>query len=103
MFRIQKSADFDRWLKRLKDRVGKSLILARLTAAEHGKLGDWAPIQGELSELRIHFGPGYRLYFVRRKNIVLIMLAGGIKGTQARDIQKAAKLLKEIEVNDGEG
>jgi putative addiction module killer protein len=100
MFKVKKSDEFDSWLEKLKDRVGKSIVLARLTAAEQGKLGDWGPVEGELSELRIHFGPGYRLYFVRRKNVLLVMLAGGIKRTQSRDIQKALKLIKEIEIKD---
>jgi putative addiction module killer protein len=103
MYKVKKSEQFDQWLEKLKDRVGKSIILARLTAAEQGKLGDWGPIEGGLSELRIHFGPGYRLYFVRRKDVILVMLAGGIKSTQIRDIQKALKLINEIEIKNDKG
>ncbi len=64
MFVINKTDEFQTWLEKLTDRRGKAIILARLTAAEQGKLDDWKTIKGELCEMRIHFGPGYRLYFV---------------------------------------
>ena len=80
------------WLKALKDQVGKARILARIKAAESGNFGDCAPIGEGVSEMRIHFGPGYRLYFVRRGKHVYLLLAGGDKSTQVRDIRKAIEM-----------
>jgi putative addiction module killer protein len=102
MYILKKTDEFDGWLAGLKDRVGKAIILARLTAAEQGKLGDWKTIKGELNELKIHFGPGYRLYFVKRGNELLVMLGGGDKSSQARDIRKAERLLNDWKSRDGE-
>jgi putative addiction module killer protein len=101
MFVINKTDEFEAWLEKLADRLGKAIILARLTAAEQGKLGDWKTIKSELCEMRVHFGPGYRLYFVKRKNVLIVMLAGGSKSTQVRDIRKAERILGELEIDDG--
>ncbi len=65
--------------------------------AEAGNLGDWKAIGGKISEMRVNFGPGYRLYFTRRGNILIVMLAGGDKSSQARDIKRALQILKELE------
>jgi putative addiction module killer protein len=67
----------------------------RLAAA--GNLGDWKSVGGEVSEMRVHVGAGYRLYFTRRGSILIVMLAGGAKSTQARDIKRAQRILKELE------
>ena len=69
-----------------------------LRLAEAGNLGDWKPVGNELSEMRIPFGPGYRLYFTKRQNILIVMLAGGDKSTQARNIKRALKLLQQLEL-----
>jgi putative addiction module killer protein len=61
-------------------------------------LGDWKPVGEEVSEMRIAFGPGYRLYFTRRQGILIVMLAGGEKSTQSTDIKRAQKLLKQLEL-----
>ena len=71
-------------------------IAARLRQAEAGSLGDWQPIEGEVSEMRVHFGPGYRLYFVRRGRVVVVMLNAGDKSSQKRDIRRAVKLAAEL-------
>ena len=73
-------------------------IVARLRLAEAGSLGDWKPVGAEVSEMRIAFGPGYRLYFTKRQNVLIVMLAGGDKSTQARDIKRAHKLLQQLEL-----
>ena len=73
-------------------------IVARLRLAEAGSLGDWKPVGAEVSEMRIAFGPGYRLYFTKRQNVLIVMLAGGDKSTQARDIKRAQKLLQQLEL-----
>ena len=74
-----------------------SLSSARLRLAEAGSLGDWKPVGGEVSEMRVDFGPGYRLYFARRGSLLIVMLAGGDKSTQKRDIKRAQRILRELE------
>lgn len=71
-------------------------IAARLRQAEAGSLGDWQPIEGEVSEMRVHFGPGYRLYFVRRGRVVVVMLNAGDRSSQKRDIRRAVRLAAEL-------
>lgn len=74
-------------------------IAARLRLAEAGNLGDWKTVGAGVSEMRVDVGPGYRLYFTRRQNILIVMLAGGDKATQARDIKRAQKLLTQLELD----
>lgn len=93
---FEKSPEFDAWLRGLKDRIGKVRVLARLTAAEHGNFGDCEPVGGGVSEMRIHFGPGYRLYFTRVGNTVYFLLVGGDKSTQKRDIKRAIEMAQTI-------
>ncbi len=99
MFTVQQTTEFQNWLDGLADKRAQIRIVARIRQAEAGNLGDWGPIQGGISEMRIHFGPGYRLYFTRRGSILVILLNGGPKSTQARDIKKAERLLKELELD----
>jgi putative addiction module killer protein len=91
-----RTVEFDRWLVRLKDHQGKARILHRLRAAELGNFGDWAPVGGGVFEMRIHSGPGYRAYFAQREEVVYLLLLGGDKSTQRRDIVREQKLFKEI-------
>ncbi|TVM15050.1 type II toxin-antitoxin system RelE/ParE family toxin [Oceanidesulfovibrio indonesiensis] len=88
---------FDRWLSKLKDYQGKARILARIRSAEKGNFGDCAPVGEGVSEMRIHTGPGYRVYFIRRGDRVYLLLAGGDKSSQQRDIDLAKKIAKELE------
>jgi len=80
------------------DKRAQIRIAARLRLAEAGNLGDWASVGNDVSEFRIHFCPGYRLYFTRRGNLLIIMLAGGDKSSQKRDIKRAKKLVTELEL-----
>lgn len=73
--------------------------MARLRQAEAGNLGDWKAVGGEVSEMRVNFGPGYRLYFVRRGRILIVMLAGGDKSTQTADIRRARRILDQLELD----
>lgn len=94
---VQQTAEFVDWLDELKDRRVQLRIAARLRLAEAGNLGDWKAIDGVLSEMRVDVGPGYRLYFTRQGNVVIVMLAGGDKSSQSRDITRAKRILKELD------
>lgn len=98
MFTVLQTEDFRDWLDALKDLKAQVRIAARLRLAEAGSLGDWKSVGEGLSEMRVDVGPGYRLYFTRRQNIIMVMLAGGDKSTQARDIKRAQKLLTQLEL-----
>ena len=98
MFTVRQTQEFQDWLDGLKDVKAQLRIVARLRLAETGSLCDWKPVGGEVSEMRIAFGPGYRLYFTKRQNILIVMLAGGDKSTQARDIKRAQKILQQLEL-----
>ena len=96
MFTVLQTEEFVAWLDALKDKRAQIRIAARLRQAEAGSLGDWQPVEGEVSEMRVHFGPGYRLYFVRRGRVIVVMLNAGDKSTQRRDIRHALKLASEL-------
>ena len=93
---IQRTAEFDRWLGALRDGKAKARVLARIASAQHGNFGDCKAIREGVSEMRIDVGPGYRLYFVRRAETVYLLLAGGDKSTQLRDIRRAMKMVREL-------
>jgi putative addiction module killer protein len=98
MFTVLQTQEFQDWLDGLKDMKAQVRIAARLRLAEAGNLGDWKPVGGEVSEMRVAYGPGYRLYFTRRQKILVVMLAGGDKSTQSRDIKRAQAILKQLEL-----
>ena len=97
MFTVLQTEEFQAWLDALRDFRAQVRIAARLRLAEAGNLGNWKPVAGEVSEMRVDVGPGYRLYFTRRGGILIVMLAGGNKSTQTRDIKRAQRILKELE------
>lgn len=88
------SGKFSSWLKKLKDNTGKARIVARINRLLEGLPGDIAPVGQGVSELRIHHGPGYRVYFYQQGDTLVILLCGGDKGTQSRDIETAHQVLK---------
>lgn len=88
---------FDIWFSGLRDRQAKARIAARIRRAEEDNLGDCAPVGDGVSEMRVHCGPGYRVYFIERGLELIILLAGGDKSTQGKDIKAAQKLAREIE------
>lgn len=96
MIRIQKTDIFDDWLETLKDKEAKGVILARILRVSLGNLGDFKPVGEGVFELRIFYGPGYRLYFVKKGNAWVVLLCGGDKSTQKKDIKKAQKLSQEV-------
>ena len=85
------------WLRALRDPVGKARVLARIRSAEFGNFGDCAPIGNGISEMRIDFGPGYRIYFCRRGATVYLLVCAGNKSSQQRDISLAKALLADLE------
>ena len=89
MFTILRSTTFDRWLRKLRDRQAVNRIIARLLAAEDGRLGDVRAVGSGVSETRIHHGPGYRIYFVTRGAELIVLLCAGDKDSQRRDIERA--------------
>ena len=99
MITFVRTDEFDRWLSKLRDIRAKARIIKRVRSAERGNFGDCEPVGAGVSEMRIHFGPGYRVYFARAGEVVYVLLYGGIKRGQKRDIVKArnlASLMKEI-------
>jgi putative addiction module killer protein len=101
MFLIEKTVAFDRWLTRLRDPTAKSRILVQIKKVEAGNLGSSKSLGGGLSELKIDYGPGYRLYYVRKGRTVIWLLCGGDKRSQRRDIERARKWLDKLEHHHG--
>lgn len=97
MYLIQRTDQFDKWLRKLRDIHGKAKILAKLKSVELGNLGDYKSIHSKLYEFRIDFGPGYRIYFAFREQRLILLLIGGIKSSQKQDISKALLILKRLE------
>lgn len=96
-FSLEQSTDFVRWLKKLRDRDGRLRILKRLRRLSDGQFGDCQPVGEGVHELRMFFGPGYRVYFMQRGELVILLLAGGDKDSQADDIVRAKALAKEFQ------
>ena len=80
----------------LKDKTGKALILKRIRSAEAGNLGDCQPVGRGVSEMRVHYGPGYRAYFTRTGGVVYLLLCGGDKSSQQSDIAQAIEIAKSL-------
>jgi len=97
MIEIRKTEIFSKWFDGLKDRRAKARIQARIDRAEMGNFGDVAPVGEGVSELRIFYGPGYRVYFIQQGPFVAILLSGGDKSTQTLDIARAKEIAKQIE------
>ena len=92
-----RTTEFDSWLKALRDPIAKARVIGRIRSAEAGNLGDCAPVGDGISEMRIHVGPGYRLYYCRRGEITYLLLCAGDKSSQQKDIRTAKALLKGLE------
>jgi putative addiction module killer protein len=95
MYIIRQTETFANWLSRLKDRRAAVRIASRLLRAEDGNLGDTKAIGDGISEIRVDYGPGYRVYFIRDGFSILVLLCGGDKSSQQRDIRTATALAKE--------
>jgi putative addiction module killer protein len=96
-YTVETTDHFDKWLRKLKDRSGRIAIIERITKIQStGHFGDFKAISSDLHELRLFIGPGYRVYYTIRQGKLIILLAGGAKNTQSRDIEKAQTLLKNL-------
>jgi len=100
-FSIEQTSSFEAWLKGLRDREGRSRILKRLRRLADGNFGDCKPVGDGVSEIRMFFGPGYRAYFMIRGDTIILLLAGGDKGSQPRDIELAHKLARKVRNDSG--
>lgn len=96
-YEIVTTETFKRWLAKVKDRRARKAIAMRLLRAEAGNLGDVKSVGGAVSEMRIFVGKGYRIYFTVRNGQLVILLCGGTKSSQARDIDQAKEILKNLE------
>ena len=96
MIEIRKTDRYARWLDRLRDIHARARVLARVERLAAGNPGDVKPVGEGVSELRIDYGPGYRVYFKQRGREVVILLAGGDKSTQAKDIRTALRLARNL-------
>ena len=97
MYEIKSTKIFSHWLMKLKDIKGRIAVARRIERMEHGNFGDVKSLGASISELRIQTGPGYRVYFTKREEQIIILLVGGDKSTQSKDIEKAKKMLREID------
>ncbi len=94
---IRETETFSGWLQALRDSQARARIAARLRRLAFGNPGDVKPVGEGVSELRIHYGPGYRVYYIQRGAVLILLLCGGDKNTQSRDIETAKRLAKETE------
>jgi putative addiction module killer protein len=97
MYSIKRTTDFAAWLDGLKDRMTRARLNRRIDRAINGHLGDVKPVGEGVFEMREHFGPGWRMYYVQRGAVLIVMLGGGDKSTQAADIAKAIRLATTLE------
>ena len=96
MYKVKKTSYFEKWMNSLKDLRGKIAIARRIERMCHGNFGDVKSVGDNVSELRIKVGPGYRVYFTKLEEKLIVLLVGGDKSTQSKDISKAKTLLEEL-------
>ena len=96
MFEVRQTLIFQKWFRDLRDLRARAQIIRRIERAQVGNLGDVEPVGDGVSEMRIHYGPGYRVYFLQRGQDIIFLLSGGDKTSQRRDISAAIRLSKEI-------
>ena len=93
------SSVFSSWLRLLTDDVAKAQILRRIASAELGNFGDCETVGEGVSEMRVHYGPGYRVYFIRQGGAIYVLLCGGSKASKKRDIKRAKEMARELKGN----
>lgn len=92
MYDVRRTPEFNDWLDGLRDDTAVAKVITRIARAEGGNLGDAKSVGNRVFELRIDYGPGYRLYFIREGQTIIVLLCGGDKSTQAKDIKRAIKI-----------
>lgn len=97
MIEVRQTSTFAKWLKSLGDESAKARIAIRIRRLSLGNTGDVKPVGKGVSEMRVDYGPGYRIYFVKKGNAIVILLTGGDKRSQKKDIEAAITLAKEME------
>jgi putative addiction module killer protein len=97
MYKVKRTAEFDAWLAGIRDGMTRIRLAKRLDKAQRGLLGDVEPVGEGVCEMREFFGPGWRMYYVERKGVIIVMLGGGDKSSQQADIVAAIALSKSIE------
>ena len=97
MIEVRQTTRFATWLASLRDERAKARVLKRLDRAGNGNLGDVSPVGEGILEMRVFYGPGYRVYLIERGAALIVLLCGGDKSTQRSDIEEAKTLAKEIE------
>ena len=97
MISFERSEEFNAWLLALKDKLGRARIIQRIRSAEHGNFGDCEPVGEGVSEMGVHIGSGYRVYFSRRAEVVYLLLVGGDKSSQKRDIKRAIEMARALD------
>ncbi len=97
MYMIKQTDTFSKWLTKLKDIQAKVTILRRIERVKEGNFGDYKSVSTNVNELRITTGPGYRIYYTKKDDKITILLVGGDKSTQSKDIQKAKQLAEELQ------
>lgn len=96
MITIKQTPEFEQWLNSLKDGMTRIRLGKRLDKAQRGILGDVEPVGEGVNEMREHFGPGWRMYYVQHGETIIVMLGGGDKSTQSADIKRAIDLAKTL-------
>ena len=94
MFQIERTVEFENWLDELRDARAQAKIAGRILRIESGLLGDWKTVGDGVSEIRIDYGPGYRLYYTIRQQVIVILLCGSAKTDQKRTMRLAKELAK---------
>ena len=98
MIEIRRTQAYIDFIAGLRDKKARAMIAVRVDRLAHGNPGDAAPVGEGVSELRLHYGPGYRVYYIQRGQILIVLLCGGDKASQARDIKYAKELARDLEV-----
>ncbi|WP_397580872.1 type II toxin-antitoxin system RelE/ParE family toxin [Sphingorhabdus sp.] len=96
MYRVERTEEFESWLDGLRDRTAQKRVAMRVRRIESGLLGDWKSLSDGVSEMRVDYGPGYRLYFTMREQVIVILLCGSEKRDQDRAIKLAKELAKTV-------
>jgi len=96
MYQVQQTDTFANWLSKLKDRKATARVLVRIESLRQGNFGDSKSLGSGLHELRIHFGPGYRIYYTRKAGLLILLLCGGDKSSQGKDIARARRVMTEL-------